>query len=381
MSAQPPLMSVDDLKPIEEGGAVARTGFAYQDEIAVRMVLRMLSDPDLLQVSCETQDDLVLVHRASANTRRAEFVQVKAGEPNKLWSVADVCRKSPTQSIYEKSLLKDQCAEESWFRLVTLRQVAEDVRVLTLPFDSPARAATNGKCSDLCKALETKYPSLKSSKGNGSLYWVQHCLWEHGESETSVSNGNLLAVLRLSTSSGQQLLPQQADVLLDELRTWVKDASVTKWDVDRKRKVITSTAVASWWQRRLNDVQEQTKVASGGRLNEKLELAKLPPDVRALAAELRRKYSAAVRTPRYMQTEDSQRLQQRVQAEVLHLRAQFVAGHLKLTGPQFHAHCVERLQQINTTSQNSLGDQTAFLHGCMYDIADRCLLRFDPVQT
>ena len=36
--------SVDDAKPIEEGGPVARKGFNYQDEIAVSFLLDMMED-------------------------------------------------------------------------------------------------------------------------------------------------------------------------------------------------------------------------------------------------------------------------------------------------------------------------------------------------
>jgi hypothetical protein len=46
--------SIDDAKPGEEGGPVARSGFNYQDEIAVGFLIEMLENQSLLKVHCET---------------------------------------------------------------------------------------------------------------------------------------------------------------------------------------------------------------------------------------------------------------------------------------------------------------------------------------
>jgi hypothetical protein len=62
--------SVDNVKPVDEGGPVARTGFNYQDEIAVGFLVEMLETPTLLKVHCETHDDILLVH-ASGETARS----------------------------------------------------------------------------------------------------------------------------------------------------------------------------------------------------------------------------------------------------------------------------------------------------------------------
>jgi hypothetical protein len=70
--------SVDDAKPLEEGGPEARKGFNYQDEIAVAFFIDMLETPSLLKVHCETHDDILLVHALDALAIRiAIFVQVK----------------------------------------------------------------------------------------------------------------------------------------------------------------------------------------------------------------------------------------------------------------------------------------------------------------
>lgn len=71
------LPSVEDATPWEQGGPIARTGFNYQDEIAVGLLLDMLEEPFALEVHCETHDDVILVSQGSSTQNIAEDVQVK----------------------------------------------------------------------------------------------------------------------------------------------------------------------------------------------------------------------------------------------------------------------------------------------------------------
>ena len=52
-----PWPSIDHAKPSEEGGPIARTGFNYQDEVAVSFLIDMLSDSEILKIHLETHDD------------------------------------------------------------------------------------------------------------------------------------------------------------------------------------------------------------------------------------------------------------------------------------------------------------------------------------
>ena len=118
--------SIDQAEPDEEGGPNARTGFNYQDEIAVGFLIEMLETPALMKVHCETHDDIVLVRKTvGIEERTAEYVQVKASEQDKLWSLADLCVRKKSKkgtSILETSLDRDKHKEASTFRLVTLRR-------------------------------------------------------------------------------------------------------------------------------------------------------------------------------------------------------------------------------------------------------------------
>lgn len=383
--ALPPLLSINDVKPIEQGGPIARSGFNYQDEIAVGFFLEMLEDSGIVKVHCETHDDIVLVRIEDGLPNCvAEYVQVKAAEMDKLWSVADISARKKGKSgtsIFELSLDRDRHIEVSRFRLVTLRPVVNDLEVLTLKRGAPGREINGVYFKSLVEELEKRFPDLKSTKGNGAEYWVENCCWDVRHSEESVRNGNLLRLLRLSGKDGCQLLPEQAVILLDELRVWAKDAGSAKWDSDRDRKIIPREELRHWWEKRTREVMGGVASPSGGKLAQKMNEAELPAELIGLAIEMRRDYSLAVRTSRYMETEEQERLQCRVKSEVMSLRSRFAAGELNLDGPAFHALCVDRMDMVNADRVGAAEDRSAFLKGCMYDIADRCLLRFSrPIR-
>lgn len=373
-----PFPSVDVLHPVDEGGPIARAGFDYQDEIAVGFVLDMLADPSLLTVRCETHDDVVLVFAVQDDERVAEYVQVKAGEPDKLWSIADLCRREngvAGTSIFEKSFTRDACAEASSFGMVTLRPVTAELQVLTYPLGSPGRAPHDEAVAALQRELDRRFPNLQSAKGNGTGYWVLNCLWCVGESLEAVRNANRLKLMRQSVVDGQPVLPEFADVLLEEFRDKVKAAGAARWMPEPDKKIISHAEIRQWWERRLRELADGVGQVSGGKLRQKLIDANLEELV-DLASDLRREYSATLRTTSYMPEDDRSRLQRRVKSEMLVLRSGLMAGTFDLDGPTFHALCLERLEEIKAEFGAGQMDLSAFLQGCMYDITDRCLHRF-----
>lgn len=375
---KPSWPSIDDAEPSEEGGSVARTGFNYQDEIAVGFLIDMLHTDTLLKVHCETHDDIVLIWQdAPPASRVAEYVQVKGGEADKLWSVADICARKKGKegtSIFETSLGHDKHAEAARFRMVTLRPVVSELKPLTYPFGTDGRLMDGDGMKGLCADLNNRFPKATSPKGNGYGFWLENCRWEERHDEDSLRRSNLLHLLKISIREGQALLPEQAEVLLEMLRVMAKEAGAAKWKPDPSKKIISREAIRDWWKQRLNELAGVS--ASGGKLAEKMTDAALPDDVIALASDLRRGYSAARRTSIYLESNEADRLQQRVSSEVVSLRSRLIAGDLKVNPAQFHAMCLDRMDAINSERAAGAEDQAAFLKGCMYDIADRCLLRF-----
>ncbi len=380
MTTQASWPSVDDAVPDEEGGPIARTGFSYQDEVAVRLLICMLEDPTILKIHCETQDDIVVVRQLQGEAHRTvEYVQVKAGEPDSLWSVANVCardKKKVGSSIAEISLGRDKCKEISKFRIVTLRDVVSELRPLTYDFSAPGRAAEVLGMIQLSKEFETRIGEFKSPKGNDYAFWLENCIWEVCHSQASVERDNLLRLIQLAQAEGRPLLPEQIEVVQTELRSKAKTAGDLKWGKDGHRKIITRAHLRTWWIARTTEIFDGASDQSGGKLKTKMQDAKLSEDQIALAIELRREYAEETRAPKYLDTSDVSRLQQRARSEIATLRAQYMAGELTLNPSEFYALCIKRMDEISSELSVDKEDQSAFLKGCLYDIADRCLLRF-----
>ncbi len=373
--------SIDDVQPTEEGGPIARGGFSYQDEIAVGFLLEMIDDANLLKAHCETHDDLVLVRAAGSGAERiAEYVQVKAEEPDQLWTVATLCEKKKSQgsSLFERSLARDRHAETARFRIVTLRPPASALEPLTYPADSEFRVLDCVAMKELSKELGRRFPEAQSPKGNDSAYWLVHCRWEPRYDLQTVIKDNQRRLFELGNKAGCILLIEQIMSLLEELRAMAKTASDLQWVPHRARKIITREFMLRWWTGKLREIVEGAAQKSGGKLADKLMAAGVSADIIDLAVELRRDYAALIRSPRYMESDETRALQGRVKSDALTLRTRLMSGALKTDGTQFHARCVEQMDAINADRPTGVSDQSAFLNGCLYDIADRCLLRFEP---
>lgn len=373
-------LSIEDIAPTEEGGPDARKGFNYQDEIAVGFLIQMLEDETLCRIHCETHDDLILVWSDQGSALPiAEYVQVKAGEPDKLWSVADLCRpkRAAGTSMFEISLGRDRHEEISRFRIVTLRPVVQALLPLTYLRGASGRELNSEAMTTLRDELDTRFPDAKSPKGNCCDYWLDHCRWDVRHDHQTVRKDNMRRLLQLSVEAGAPLLIEQLEVILDELLAWAKASGDAKWVPDRAKKIVARATVWAWWMAKLADIADGRAVASGGKLVAKLQAANLPDEMIGLAVELRRDYAAAVRTSRYMEPERIERLQSRVKSEAMSLRSRYVAGQIAADGVGFHTLCLERLHAVNAERDSTSDDQSAILLGCLYDIADRCLLRFD----
>lgn len=373
--------SVGDAAPVEEGGPNARKGFNYQDEIAVSFLIAMLEDPSLLRVQCETHDDLVLIWAVDPEaSEEAEYIQVKGSELDKYWSVSDLCARKTktTPSIFEASLARDRHYEAGRFRIVTLRPVGEALVPLTYACGSEARTLAKEEIGKLRASLEEKFPEAKSPKGNDCQYWIDNCGWDVRNDLASARRDNLRRLLLLSNAAGVLLLGEQLELLLEDLRARAKAAGDAKWVPDKAKKIISRTQLQGWWTTRLTELVDARGASAGGQLATKMQAAGLPGEMISLAIDLRRGYAIEVRAPRYMEPERAEKLQNRVKSEAMSLRASLVAGDLNLSGPAFHAACVKRMDELSATAASD--DVSAFLKGCLYDIADRCLLRFEQPQ-
>ena len=374
--------SVDQCKPLEEGGPEARRGFNYQDEIAVSFLLDMIEDPSIIRIHCETHDDIVVVRDTGDGKENcAEYVQVKASELDQLWTIATLCqRKNSKQgtSILGRSIAHDRCNEKSRFSVVTLRQVSAKLRILTFPILSEARVRGRNQLNEIKSEIEKKCSDLVSPKGNDCVYWLENCHWDVRNDEESVRCQNVLRVYKISCARGSPMLHDSIVSLLDEMRLWAMKAGSAPWVPDRAKKIIPRNELCQWWDKRANEILSASH-SSGGNLVRKMKEASLPQDVINSALDLRRKYTRSLRTPRYADDDITEDLLAQVQAELISLRSRYTAGLLDVDAQAFHVMCLDKMDEINRGRQLREPDLSPFLKGCLYDVADRCLLKFEKM--
>ena len=190
--------SIRDLKPLETGGVVARVGMGLQDHVAAGFCIRMLSDPSVLEVWCERQDDVTLLWSDGKGKERVEFVQVKstdqawtpknlcAGEPSVLERLLAFVKLSAEMDVAEQRLPQDGSFTATvlempfTLRVSTLisehgeRMVLRDVKDIHAARDDQilhAIALILGRCN---REIHHLYPQcLRGGCGSGGISWLR----------------------------------------------------------------------------------------------------------------------------------------------------------------------------------------------------------------
>ena len=382
MGTVPKQCSIHDLPPLERGGVIARHGFDVQDHVAASFVLGLLELPDLLQVWCETHDDITLIWQGSSS-EEIEFVQVKSNELDQLWSIAKLCDrekkdKAPKAgtSIYERSLANDRCAEPCRFRLVTCRPVQSELTVLTFAFTAPDRTAQQTSIDALAKEIESRANGFLSSNGNGSSYWLARLSWDVRHSVESIATANLDKLRRLVERQGGYLFSDQLDDLYATLLTMVRKAATANWGCDPTQKKFVKHVIANWFAEELARRLHSIPATGGTTLRRKMKDAAIVDSEIESSLETRRRYLAERLKPQYLSISEQEHVEGEVTATLHALRSQLDAGQLPDSGVDFHAKCISAMQGLQNKLATSRPVPLAFLIGCMYSIADRCTHRF-----
>lgn len=374
-----PKRSYYDLDPLEEGGPIARKGFAYQDHVAAGKCLDMLLDGGPTQVWCEAEDDIVLVWVIQGE-EWFEFVQVKSNELDKLWSLADLCKPGPATEdgpgacIIEKSLAHDRGDGNCRFRIVTCREPNSDITALKLDRDNEARTAKDGDLETLVTAVEARLGGCKSANGNGVGFWVRMTVWEHKASISDIENENLVKLDTILHRESRLLAPDQKRELYVKLTQKVFDASLARGKAHREAKRIKAAALRDWL---LQQATEMARPASAGRsdvLEGKLKDAGYQPgtDEIETAKEQRRNYRIELLQPRFLDVGDRAVVEMEVQARLCRLKSQLDNGEFPDTGVQFHARCLKELEAMRDHLPTQKKPLVGLLYGLMYDIMNRC---------
>jgi hypothetical protein len=367
-----PLASIHSLSPLEEGGSIARSGFLYQDHVAARFCIEMVRDTCLLEVWCETEDDITLLWDRGDGIV-VEFVQVKANELSQLWSVALLCAGGATNSIIAKSLAHDRCEEPCCFRLVTRTAIQSILKPLLLDRNNGGRCLSEEVVRKLHTDVSNALGDLLSPRGRSVSHWLGDTIWEIGESEESMTNRNRWTLQQYLEEGADSLFTDQLAELYNNILLKVQKAAALKWKQGPEKKKLGRVAFGAWLHETVQRIKGHGPSQGGENLRRKMTEAQLTSAAIATADKLRRAYRTQMLSPKYQQESDLKAAELEATAVLQRLLSNLDAGNLADDGLQFHARCLNSLAAIRDLYPQV---DNSFLQGTLYSVADRCRHRF-----
>ena len=374
--------SIHDLAPLETGGVQNRTGIDVQDHVAASFCLHMWGEAALKAVWCETQDDIALIWDLSG-VETVEFVQVKNNQLDQLWSMAELCKpdgasvKKDGTSIFERSLAYDRCKEPCSFRIITSRPMNNLLEILQYAVNSEARRAP---CPGL-EALHAEFAKrdnaqkFRSANNNSYVFWLSRTVWQVVHEKEAVRAKNLIALSKVVESLGELIVHDHLNELYEKLVRKVYNAALAGNEQNRAAKKILRGDFISWLRNAVQAIVHPL-VMGGGKARKKMKDAGIAPETIKSALEEKTSYRQEKLTQKYLKLEDQRRVELEVQAVLHSLKADLDAGMLTDSGTQFHARCLTALETIRTEFPEGVRPSRAFVQGCMYGMADRCVHRF-----
>lgn len=255
----PPKSLIDSASASNAGGVAGRRGQKYQDHVAASFVIEMLDAPAILQVECETADDITVrwvIDGAKVN----EYVQVKTTDGERKWTVSELTTRTASKagtSIAERSLTCDAYDEEPLFRLVTVREPRGNLVQFKIPRDKrinkpDAVAAAAGSFSG-------KYPAFKSKNGRTLGDWANRLYWQVEQSFENLADRNILALLKLASRDGERPTFNEINRSYERLLNIVIDAGDASRVLAPDEKCIPREAALAWWQGQVSDYKTASR--------------------------------------------------------------------------------------------------------------------------
>lgn len=251
----------DDLSNIaassDAGGIAARKGFRIQDHVAARLALEMIRDSTILQLECETGDDVIL-RRIDDGKAVIEYVQVKTTEADTKWSIKELTARTDSKagsSVCEKSLLCDKHGEIAWFRLVSTRAVINSLQPFNRARD---KRANYTPLKSLITSFSNKYKTTVSKSGRTLADWASNMLWEVEGEEDALISRNINTLLKLSGGQGVNPSYEAMKQVYGELAQKVRTMG-DKPSVDAEQKIWTRQDCLKWWS---SQVEKMRKAAT-----------------------------------------------------------------------------------------------------------------------
>lgn len=374
--------SIRDLPPVETGGVIARTGFAFQDHVAAGFCLGMLDNSGVGEVWCESQDDITLIWGESSG-ERAEFVQVKSDQLDQLWSIAKLCDRDSGKtgtSIAEKSFAYDRpMKEECLFRIVTARGINQDLGILGYAVTNEHRLRSGDKIEELEGKMSSRIGDYRSPVGNKWEFWLSRTFWETRHSIDSVKDANLAVLRKITETWDEYLASDQVDEVYSKFLGRVYDAARIDGKISPDKKRIVREDLLDWFREVLKKSVHPAVYGGGQAMERKMGDAEIPSDTIESANDLRRRYRAETLKPKYLELADMRLVESEVAATLNRLKNGLDAGLYKDTGVQFHQRCLDELEEVRNGLQVDSKVNSFIVQGCMYSITERCPHRFKKV--
>jgi len=377
------MASVHELLSHEYGGPIARAGFQYQDDVAAHFCVEMLGGSGAEAVWCELLDDITLIWTTPTGDE-PEFVQVKGGRGERMWSVAMICSREGGRagsSIAEKSLSHDRCDEQCRFRLVTATDVAPELRPLTAHHASPDRTATNAEFAALCRSLAATLPDARSSKGNDLHYWAERAILDVRGERGAVRSQALEVLGKYLHAVYAISAPDQVEAVYELLLKRVFDAALADARRSLDSKKIRLRSLSESVLERVASLRSPSPATGGTRLRHELVGIGLPDH--EIGEILERFYRETTRARRasYLEIGNLESLDDEIDRLLQRVRLQRLSGELSVTDLAFHNLCIDRLTELWSRQPQSGRPPHAYLVSRMYERVNRGLHQFTALQT
>jgi hypothetical protein len=352
----------------------------------------MLSDPTLLEVWLESHDDITLVWDIGEGITTYEFVQVKFIE--RTWLLSSIINREkgkdgkprPGTALLEKSLVHNQYKETAKFRLITSREACSELAGLRFPIASPERLAAKPSLDQAAIKIKDYYQKQPFPPADADLdHWLANCVWETCESTLlGLEAINLVALEKALRLQGFNIYPEYRVNLYGLLLRKVADASINDPYTARDTFKIKRQECADWLCNTALEVSNgpDPKDKLGSKLH---EIGILAPGI-ALAREAKLLYNAERRDSDFCEPKDLRLMEAEILGKVSSLQRKQYNPRTEQPPLDFYDACLTSATDVFNQERFVDNDgvmkiPSSLAEGYVYEIVDRCLLRFKtPIQ-
>lgn len=374
--------SIHELPPLESGGTTARSGFAYQDHVAVSFCVEMLADRRIDSVWCEVHDDLTIIWNEQG-VQEVEFVQVKAERRDALWSTAVLCRRNkkdktevPGSSILERSMAQARCQEPHRFRLITAADIHPQLRVLTHPRGAPQRHRDHPDVRAILEKITEVLQGLQLDGPGGLRFWLESVLWEVRGPEDAVRNAATVRLTGYLHDFFDMSAPDHVREVYDFLLRAVDRAASARVPPPYDAKKLRSQPLLSELKAKIAALKRPYTAAGGNPLRRALTQMGMPEVEIEHILQEHADHQAAVRRQEYLSIKGSQDAFNEIAAVLHRLRLQYKPDANESPKDRY-LRCIKALEELHASLPADARPPLTYFRGTMYELVKRGLHTFE----